>query len=347
MFLRNPFNVLRERIFQERSRSSLWTFMVLIIFLATSISTGTSTTFPVTIKPGDTFMYKVLEDHILASVNDTTYLNDTYLSTSTDKVLIKVLNVQNISDDQGIWGLNTIVNQSETAITSNNKTTETFSYVNGWLDSYHFGLFSILYIFDVMTRAPQLYKFSAINPRIQAAQDGLPVFVTTNSSYYEAIMAANPPPDNQSQGTNPPPGVGSMPPYSLSYTYEKEQGIYIMNHTMRIENNGTLSDNITKWSLRLDFEFFLDTIFSKSIVNELKIVVFWDVEVGNATQQFEWKLHVTLEPSTIDITAEKVNDSKTSTMAMPIFILVISLGIFAVKEHRKRRFIPVKEGTNN
>ncbi len=320
-----------------QGRASLVLGLVLVLVILTSpVSQATSRTLPIALEPGDSFTYRVLDDHMFVAINGTTFLNQTYLKEPTSEVKVSVLGMKNVTDDDANWGINTIVNQSE--ITDSGATRETFSYVDGWLDHYHFGILSIFYVFGVMMAAPHVYSFKYNKPLIQVPQVGLPIFTTTNGSYYEELMEANPPTDGNQSSMPPstPPGA-EIPPYNLTYQYDADNGIFVMEHVMSYEGNGTLlQDNTTTWSLELKMDFLLDTTFSKSIVNQLKSVVYWNVRVGNATHVLDWGLHVVLKDSLESSVTENENLTSTTTsmsLLATMFMMVI-LGTFLAAKKR-------------
>ena len=293
-------------------------------------------TFPVALEEGDAFVYQVFDDHVLVSINKTTFLDRTYLVEPTSEVQVSVTGIKNVTEDYANWGILTIINQSE--VMDSGKTRETFSYVNGWLDIYHFGLLSAIYVFGFMLNAPHAYSFEYVEPLIQDPQVGLPVFTSTNGTYFEELMAANPPTDNDNQtsGGSGGPGATQIPPYELSYKYNGELGQFVMNHTMVFKTNGTLqSDNTTTWSLDLKMDFFLNTTFSKSIVNELKTIVYWSARVGNASHEFDWGLHVKLKNTQVQnhVTSELSAVSTT----LPVVLVVVSLGISSATLRMRRK----------
>lgn len=315
---------------------STLTLMMTIMGLITTISIVTGETMPVAVKKGDIFTFKVYSDHIKLSINGTNYLTDTYLAAPTDIIQIRVQGIKNVSDNYALLGSNTLINQTE--IINETLQRDTFSYVNGWLDIYHYGIFETIALIVLVTQAPQAFTFEYLKPLIKELQDGLPVFTTTNTSYYEEIIANNPPPENQSSGISNQ--QNDLPPYNLSYVLNKELGIYIMNHDMKIRTNGTLpNDNNTMWSLHAEMRFFLNTSFHRSIVNELNYYQLGNVLVGNASYYFEWSLHISLVEDSETI-PQSTTTSQVSTSSFFLITVSSSLGILSaiiiVRRHKRK-----------
>ncbi len=301
---------------------------IILIGVNVNIQQANAAAFmPISVNRGDIFTYDVIEDIIFNSVNGTVYHNETYLEIPTDSIQIKVLDVVDVSEDDALLGSATLVNQSEI----NPKTSDgrdTFSYVNGWLAPYHYGLMTLIFVHGMMKTAPDNYKFQRVDLGFQEEQAGLPIFTTNNASYYERLMTKYPPTE---EGTNSTSFMGiDVPPYSLTYTYDKENGIYAINHTMGYQKNGTLLDNLTNWSVDLKMEFFMNTTFTRSIVNDMKLHIFWTVQASEASQVFEWSLHVVLKQE-ISSRSSSVSITSNNTTPLPNIInITVVLILFSL-----------------
>jgi hypothetical protein len=260
---------------------------IVSVFFIVILTVGTT---QATISPyvgvdiGDKVEYEVTIFHMRQEVNNTAYVNVNPFGMEGNKVEIKVNDITE-EETGDFWGMITI-NKTKIVTTESfaGKSFESGSFLDDWFEAFSF--FSWYFVQFPLMFIPEAYEFYVPEPynETEANYEGLPVFASTNESFYQELNATLAggmsllPVRNAVEKDTPIQFAHES--YEVGYWPDKSE--FYLNVSLYSSDTGTTSTDIG-WDLNLGFEYVTHIDIANGLVKDLDYSMHQYIAVGSSS----------------------------------------------------------------
>jgi len=272
------------------NRRDLILGVVSIFFITVMISSTTqavSTTY-IGVSVGDEVEYEVTIFHLRSELNNVVYINKNPFEMEGQKVKIKINEIteEEVGDFFGFL----LVNKTKFVTTESfaGKSFESYSYLDEWFETFQFLTF--YYEMMLMGFNPETYLFEEPEDYNDSADryEGLPVFASTNESFYQelenTISAPSPMFQTRSAVDEHSPIQFEQEFYEVAYWEDRNE--FFLNVSLYSSNSGTTTTDLA-WDLNLGVKIVTHIDTSNGLVKDLDFSMQQYVAVsGNNSLRF-------------------------------------------------------------
>ncbi|NPD87906.1 MAG: hypothetical protein HGN29_04235 [Asgard group archaeon] len=264
-------------------RSKLLLGIISTLFIVIMISGTTQAVISpyVGVVIGEEFEYEITIFHIKQDLNNVNYININPFGMEGNKIKIKVADI--VEEEQSSFLGIPMENQTKIKTTESfaGKTFESESFLDDWFETFFFLTF--YYETSPITFNPETYEFNEPKPFNDSDEnyEGLPVFASTNESYYQQLNASFSEPATFVPVKNE---VERDSPFQLAYEsyevgYWPDKNEFYLNVSLYSSNTGTTSTDIG-WDLNIGVDIVTHIDIANGLVKDLDYSINEFIAVG-------------------------------------------------------------------
>ena len=230
---------------------------------------------------GDEFEYEVTIFHLRQEVNNVVHINMNPFGMEGNKVNIQVNDIVE-EEMMSYFGLVT-ENQTkiETTESFSGKSFESGTFLDEWFETFFFLTF--IYETYQLTFNPEIYQFIEPEPFNDSDEnyEGLPIFASTNESFYQQLNATI----SESDASVPVKNeVDQDTPFQLAHesyevAYWEDKNEFFLNVSLYSSNSGTTTTDIG-WDLNIGVDIVTHIDVANGLVKDLDYALHQYVAVG-------------------------------------------------------------------